>query len=138
MKVKAASDKYLDQMMKKHMKTKGLTIGFGEIQPYLKSQLISVKMKQTLFSLRVRSANIKVNYKNKFQNNLNCRYCDSNEQEDYTHLLQCSKLMVSDQMRRESAQVSAQHIFGTLDEQISAVKFWDKIFREINKTSGLT
>ena len=135
-KIRAPCDNYVEQMIKKHSKTKGLTIGLDEIQPYLTSKQLSVKMKQTLFSLRVRSANTKVNYRNKFLSDLSCRYCDSSEQEDYSHLLKCEKLIVTDEMKRESQRVSVQHIFGTLSEQISAAKLWNKIFREISKTSG--
>ena len=135
-KIRAPCDNYVEQMIKKHSKTKGLTIGLDEIQPYLTSKQLSVKMKQTLFSLRVRSANTKVNYRNKFLSDLSCRYCDLNEQEDYSHLLKCEKLIVTDEMKRESQRVSVQHIFGTLSEQISAAKLWNKIFREISKTSG--
>ena len=79
------------------------------MQEYLKTSLLSTREKQHAFALRNRSYNIKVNYKNRFDNNMTCRICfDSSSIEDEIHTFEnCREL--SDPLFSE---IKFMHLFG--------------------------
>ena len=129
--IKIECIKYLSGLIKRHTKTKKLSIS-NEMQQYLKDDSLSCKQQILLFNLRVRSADIKTNYRNKFKNNMNCRYkCGLEKEEDMGHLLRCSSLITNDVLKYEASQVDANHIYGSYDQQIKVISVYEKIFRRI-------
>ena len=92
-KIKIECKSYISSLISNHSKTKNLSIS-DQIQEYLKCDSLSCKQQILLFGLRVRSADIKVNYHNKFKDNIKCRYR-------------------SDQLKSEASKVNANYIFGT-------------------------
>ena len=126
-------------LIQSHSKTKNLTVSH-QMQEYLKSDLLSCKQQILLFSLRVRTADIKTNYRNKFRDNMKCRYeCGSQCDEDLNHLLNCSSLLFSDQLKEEASKVNASDIYGTIEQQKKIICVYEKIYRRIEnmKTRGL-
>ena len=94
------------------------------MQEYLKTSLLSTREKQHAFALRNRSYNIKVNYKNRFDNNMTCRICfDSSSIEDEIHTFEnCREL--SDPLFSE---IKFRHLFGEFKEQVKAINYFSHI-----------
>ena len=79
---------YLFSLKSSHTKTQNLSS--YNLQAYLKSENLTYKQKQLLFSLRTRSINVKTNYKNKYKHsNLFCTLCEDKVVESESHLLEC-------------------------------------------------
>ena len=99
------------------------------MQPYLKSQTLTTLEKQHLFSLRNRSYNLKTNYRSQFENDMKCRIClDENSIENEIHTFEhCSELIVDG-----FGDIKFKHIFGCLDQQINAIKYFSKIITKRN------
>ena len=94
-----------------------------QMQPYLKTNIISTSHKQALFSLRNRTYNLKCNYRTMHENDIGCRSCQEDESiENEIHVFeQCIYLhnaFVSDN------NIKFEHIFGTLDQQINAINYF--------------
>ena len=87
---KDVSVKYLLSLKMKNnqQKSKSKNIWPSEsMKEYLKTSQISTEDKRLLFSMRCRVNDIKSNYKSKYQNNMKCSLCSSNEEESELHLL---------------------------------------------------
>ena len=59
-----------------------------EMQPYLKNESMKVEEKKLMFWLRNRLIDVKMNFRKKYNGNLNCRLCEVTE-ESQSHLLNC-------------------------------------------------
>ena len=69
------------------------------MQKYLKTNELSTREKQSLFSLRCRSFDVKSNYKSLFSENMTCRICkDPNSYEDEIHTFNCDVLTKDESM----------------------------------------
>ena len=99
------------------------------MQPYLKSQILTTVEKQHLFSLRNRSYNLKSNYKTLYDNDMSCRIClGENSTEDEVHTFeQCYELI-----EHNVSEIKFIQIFGSLEEQIHAIKYFTKIIVKRN------
>ena len=90
------------------------------MQPYLKSNLITIKQKQALFSLRNRTYDVKSNFKTMFDNDMSCRNCSiNNTYEDEKHIFEECSVFCTE--RTELSNVKYKHIFGTLEQQIYTI-----------------
>ena len=134
--VRDLSVSYLNALKQKHTKTQSIEIG-GEMQGYLQSEILTTSQKQILFNLRMRTTDFKINYKNKYKNDMSCRFCTSAEIETYFHALKCPILVCDPSVRKEAYQIHPNDIYGTLKEQFKAVHVWEKIFKRI-KTINIT
>ena len=98
-------------------------------QKYLKTESLSTVEKQTLFSLRSHNLNCKSNFPSAFED-MSCRTCgDKNVIENEIHSLECSSVIDIDMI---DETIQFKHIFGNLEEQIKAVKYYIKIIRKRN------
>ena len=122
---------YLFSLKSSHSKTKYLNIQ-ESMQGYLFTEQLTVQQKQLLMNLRIQTAHIKTNYKNKFKNNMLCRYGCMSE-ESYIHLLQCNSLIKDDTLKKEASNISVEYIYGSLSQQIQAIQVWTKIFKIIKR-----
>ena len=89
-------------------------------QEYLKSNELTIKEKQQLFSLRARSYNLKSNMKNQYLDDMSCRICgDKDSVEDENHVfVECEELKES----IEEENVNVADIYGNVTQQIKAMK----------------
>ena len=79
--------------------------------------------------MKSRMNDLKNNYKSKNKNNLNCALCRKDIEESESHLLQCDDLILEPELSKDISIVKYSDIFGDLNEQIQAVKFWKKLFK---------
>jgi hypothetical protein len=83
---------YLVTLQNKHTKSENLHLD-GKMQPYLKTEVLSLSEKKLLFSLRTKMLRLKANFSSMFGNDLTCSLCEEmNSIESETHLLNCSFL----------------------------------------------
>ena len=92
MKRKVREKALLDLMLLKrtHSKLHDLNYSDLELQTYLKSNRIYANKAKELFKFRTRMAEVKVNFKGKYGDNLNCPM-GCNALDTQQHLLQCEK-----------------------------------------------
>ena len=103
-----------------------------QMQKYLKSSELSKSEKQMLFMLRSHNLDCKSNFPNAFGDVMGCRTCgDRYTFEDEMHSLECPSLIPEEE--RDNS-IKFEHIYGSLEEQIKAIKYFMKI---INKLSLL-
>jgi hypothetical protein len=120
--------KYLTELQMKHSKTMFLHQD-NQMKEYLKTDELTLKEKQMLFKLRVKMTPNKTNFQNKYKNNLSCTLCkDINSEESLPHLLQCPFLSSDPQLVPDIKFIRCEDIFGSLENQVRAVKVWVKIF----------
>ena len=101
------------------------------MQPYLKTNDLTTNQKQALFSLRNRSFNLKSNYKTQYEYDMRCRTCFKEDSfEDELHLFeQCSSFKEEIHSFKD---VKFEHIYGTLSQQINAIKHYMPIINKRN------
>ena len=96
------------------------------MQNYLKSNILSVDEKQFAFNLRCRNFMVKSNFKTQYEDDMKCRICleeDSYEDEEHTFFL-CSVLLKD---HSTDAEIKFEHLYGDLEEQIRAIKYFKQI-----------
>ena len=129
-KVREAAKVYLLTMREDPNRSKSKNLWpSDEIKDYLKTNLLSTAEKQLLFLMKTRMNNLKWNYKSKYKNNLDCSLCRQNVQESEAHLLQCDELTTELRICDEMKEVKYEDIYGSLQEQVRAVKLWKRIFK---------
>ena len=104
-----------------------------EMKDYLKSNDLTTDEKQLLFLMKSRMTDLKWNFKGKYRNDLNCSLCKLNFVESEIHLLQCDQLTCEPEILEEMKTIKYDDIFGSISEQIKAVKIWKKIFKMRDK-----
>ena len=112
--------KYLSDLKKKHSKSRGLKTNIV-MQPYLKSDSLSLQEKQLLFKLRTYTFGCKANFRNKFRSNIQCNDCGLEDTQE--HLIHCSVAETDN----DSSNVKYNDIFGSLQDQCKIVKVVSKI-----------
>ena len=101
-----------------------------QLQKYLKTEKLSTIEKQTLFSLRSHNLNCKSNFPSAFGEDMSCRTCcDKNTFEDEIHSLECPSVIDEDS---KDESIKFYHIFGNLEEQIKAVRYYIKVMNKRN------
>ena len=93
-------------------------------QEYLKSNKLSKREKQHLFSLRSKSYNLKSNMKNQFSDDMSCRICGDEESiEDEKHTFEeCEEL----QENSDGCSVKVEDLNRNTRKQIDAIKVFSK------------
>ena len=95
------------------------------MQSYLKTNELSTREKQSLFSLRNRSFDVKTNYKTLYNEDMTCRIChDPDSIEDKRHTFNCSVLTKDETIDNT---IQFEHIFGSLSQQVKATKQFVKL-----------
>ena len=93
MKIRKAALNYLNDRKDTHTKIKHIKYETLKCQEYLVSSMFSNTDINTLFSLRSRMIDCKVNFRNKHQdNNLKCQFCNTDSDDSQEHMLDCVSL----------------------------------------------
>ena len=117
-KVKELARNHLLDLKSSHSKSRGLSNKFV-MQPYLKSNSLTLHEKQLLFKFRTFTYECKANFRNKFHMNLSCTDCGNEDTQE--HLLNCS---IHD---NDKTDMKFSDIFGTLEQQTNIIKELTKI-----------
>ena len=120
-KIREASHSSL--LQDKKGKLENLSSHYG-MKEYLSSDKLMLKDKQLLFNLWTRMFHVKCNYRRMYEGNLLCLLCDTKSEETQEHLLLCPSIL-SEVVVDKS--VEYMDIFGPLEKQINAVKYFSKI-----------
>ena len=128
------ASEYLTELQMKHSKSLFL-YQESTMKEYLSTDQLTVAQKQLLFKLRSRVTPNKSNYKNKYKNDMSCTLCKDNQtEENLSHLLCCPFLT---QLVTDINTIQCQDIFGNLEQQVKAVKIFEKIFKIYNKENEI-
>ena len=119
--MREASHSYL--LQKKNGKLANLSSHYG-MKDYLKTNRLNLVEKQLLFNLRTRMIPVKINYRNKHGEDLLCSLCQTHAEESQEHLLVCPGIL---EQSERNYEVNYLDIFGSLDDQVRAVKYWNKV-----------
>ena len=82
------------------------------MKPYLKNYELSIEEKKVMFSLKNRLIDVKVNYKKKYKDELECRLCGYPE-ESQSHLVVCPEILSEDKPREAFENYSYDNIFSS-------------------------
>ena len=122
-KIGKAALKYLQELKKKHSKSRNIPSDKIEVKQYFSDRRFSKEEVQLLFTLRTKMLDVKQNFKSQFKN-LQCRICeDKNSIEDEDHILKCVKFNDNED------NISFSDVYGNTDDQLKAVKIFKKIMR---------
>ena len=122
-KIGKAALKYLQELKKKHSKSRNIPSDKIEVKQYFSDRRFSKEEVQLLFTLRTKLLDVKQNFKSQFKN-LQCRICeDKNSIEDEDHILKCVKFNDNED------NISFSDVYGNADDQLKAVKIFKKIMR---------
>ena len=124
--IKVAAFQYLQNIAQKHSKSEFFWNKEKlETQKYLYDVRFSKQEIQLLFALRSKMINVKRNFRNLFNNNLECQTCDDKTAiEDETHLLNCKNLKTD-----ESVLINFDDVYGSVDDQLKAVRIFKTVLR---------
>ena len=78
-----------------------------------------------LTKLRTKMVDVKDNFKNKYQNNMNCELCGMYENQE--HLLDCDILILNCKELYNDSVVECNDIFGNERKQLPAVRLFQKV-----------
>ena len=116
---------YLNKIKGKHTKVMNIPHKKLMMQNYLETKLQSRQEAKFLFALRCRMIDVKVNYKNKYSDNI-CPCCHV-EVDDQEHLLSCSELDEEGTLVGSSPHY--QDLFGNnIEKQINIARILKKRF----------
>ena len=102
---------YLVTLQNKHTKSEKLHLE-NKMQPYLRTNELSIREKNFLFILRSKMLKLKANFPSMYGNNLVCSLCtEVVTVESESHLLNCSILMENTAVAEEMKQVKHEDVF---------------------------
>ena len=117
--VQQAAFKYYMKEKDKMTKLDKLEYTQLKLQTYLTEKTTTNKEKYLLYSLRSRSHEAKVNFKNMNKHDLQCRFgCKTNESQEHI-FIQCTKLKEASQMPQN---IDYEDIFKDVSRQTNAIK----------------
>jgi hypothetical protein len=125
---------YLTELQMKHSKSLFLHQE-SSMKEYLTTDQLTVAQKQLLFKLRSRVTPNKSNYKNKYKNDMSCTLCKDNQTEENVSHLLCRPFLT--QLVTDIVTIQCQDIFGNLEQQVKAVKNFEKIFKIYDKENEI-
>ena len=101
------------------------------VQKYLKSDsILSDDEKCLLLKCRVRELDVKLNYRNRYQNqNLQCSLCLSGEDDSQYHLFHCSKIIDDCENLSNNVTIEYEDLFSDMSLQIPAAKLLAEIWK---------
>ena len=126
-KVDIGAFEHLQKLARKHSKSK-YTWNQKKLekQNYLNDIRFSKQDIQLLFALKSRMVNVKTNFRNLYNNNLECQTCNNNSCiEDENHILNCENLKTE-----ESVKINFNQVYGYVEEQLRAVKIFKTVLRK--------
>jgi hypothetical protein len=124
---------YLVTLQNKHTKSEKLHLE-NKMQPYLRTNELSLREKKFLFILRSKMLKLKANFSSMYGNNLVCSLCtEVGTVESESHLLNCSVLMENTAVAEEMKQVKYEDVFSDTKRQQKVVKVFLKIMNIFEK-----
>ena len=118
--------RHLEQLKRKHSKSKYLQIGKLKPAEYMESPVFSTFEKRLLFKLRSRTIEVKQNFPSAHRNPW-CKSCGLFP-ESQSHLLQCPALVVKlNYLAGKTANLNENFIYGNLKQQQIIVKIFSDI-----------
>ena len=126
--IRAAALKYLNQIKETHSKVKDIVYEHLETQAYLTSPLFSNENVNLLFSLRSRSVDCKINFKNRYKDtDVLCPLCEDSE-DSQQHMLKCEEI----RKKLKSNAVTQNKIeYNDLFKDCIKQKYCTEMFKEI-------
>ena len=118
--------KYLNKIADGHSKSKILVKAKVEREKYLDDPRFSRSDAELLFCLRTRMLDFKMNFSNKYGDDISCRICHV-QVECQEHILKCEPLKDKIEVPNN---VVYEDIFKNPDKQLEAVKVIKKMLRE--------
>ena len=85
---------------------------------------LSIEDKKLMFRLKNRLIDVKINYRKKYKDNLQCRLCNSSE-ESQPHLVVFPELMIDDKLREAFENYCYDDIFSNDEKkQTHLIRSW--------------
>ena len=123
------SSEFLLNLKNKENRSKSKNLMSFNLQSYLQTDRLTTRQKKLLFSLRTRSVDVKTNYRNMYQFNMQCRLCEKYEDSE-RHYLECEKILNNIEFNSDLTNIKYEDIFSTdIQEQINVTKIFDQIFK---------
>ena len=127
-KISLISAQYLIRLRGKHSKSINVKHS-DKMQPYLRNEELSIRNKKLIFRIKNRIIDVKTNFKNISNNNLECCLCSSTE-EYPSHLFECSEIVNNVEVKRALGSREYSDIFSPeLNIWTKLVKAWQLIMK---------
>ena len=125
-KINLIAAQYLIGLKDRHSKSLHLKYS-TEMQPYLRNENLTIQNKKLMFKIKNRLIDVKINFKKKYNNNLECRLCSLPE-ESQAHLMKCSKIIEDEEVKTAIGNFSYEDLFSSnLETQTQLIKAWQKL-----------
>ena len=125
-KVKKIATEQLQNLKESHSKLDDINFDKLECAQYLVDSRLNKREARLLFNLRTRMYKVKANYRGNHLYNMVCDLCRSATC-DQRHLMECSVLHQEVPELRNNINVKYQHLFGSLDNMVPAIKLFSAI-----------
>ena len=100
-----------------------------EMQPYLRNESMKIEEKKLMFRLRNRLIDVKLNFRKKYNGDLNCRLCKLAE-ESQSHLLNCIVVLDDENIKEALEGYTYDDVFSTnLNTQAHMVYVFQSILK---------
>ena len=130
-KIRVIAANYLITQKEKHSKSEILEYS-KEMQVYLRNESLRIRDKMLLFRLRNRLLNVKMNFKRKYNHNLQCRLCKK-EEESQIHLTQCEVILSDSNVKKALEGYSYNDTFSKdTTTQSHMIYAWRQILKIFN------
>ena len=127
-KIRILAANYLIAKKEKHSKSENLEYS-KEMQVYLRNESLKLRDKLLLFRLRNRLIDVKMNFKGKYNNELQCRLCKKAD-ESQLHLTQCEVIISDSHVKKALEGYSYIDTFSNnLRTQEHMINAWQKILK---------
>ena len=98
------------------------------MQSYLRNSNLSIEEKKLMFRIKNRLIDVKVNYKKKYNDSLECRLCDSGTEESQQHLVLCPEILADSTIKQALQNYTYSDIFSNHEPtQTHMIKTWKLI-----------
>ena len=127
-KIRILAADYLINQKEKHSKSNNLEYS-KEMQVYLRNESLKIREKILLFRLRNRLIDVKMNFKRKYNNDLQCRLCKK-EEESQIHLTQCEVILSDSHVKKALEGYSYTDTFSkNVNVQAHMIYVWNRILK---------
>ena len=127
-KINLIAAQYLIGLKERHSKSLYLKYS-TEMQPYLRDENLSIQNKKLMFKIKNRLIDVKINFKKKYNNNLECRLC-SYPEESQAHLIKCSEIIEDEEVKTAIGNYSYEDLFSCdLKTQTHLIKAWQLLIK---------
>ena len=127
-KINLIAAQYLIGLKERHSKSLYLKYS-TEMQPYLRNENLTIQNKKLMFKIKNRLIDVKINFKKKYNNNLECRLC-SYPEESQAHLMKCSEIIEDEEVKTAIGNYSYEDLFSCdLRTQTHLIKAWQLLIK---------